>query len=196
MTVAPKISDHGAHIPESPATVESSLAMNCSTKRCPTLNVNFEYIPTAEIQDEGTSNGDEVSHSTRTLTVPKAASEYAVPMEIQEERTIIGKYDNISNGTATAKPRNITENTSTSGTQIKSDGSYVLTEAALTAHNEHLSNNLSFEESQTLTRADELLRAAHETGFDLPRECFEAEKWNLSEWAKNERHLRERRYRA
>lgn len=167
-----------------------------STESSTTLNFNSEYFPTVESRNEGTVNGDEGTHGTGSLIILKAASEHAVAMESQDEGTIIGKYDNVGIGTATAEPGNNTEKPSTSGTQINLCGSYVLTEAALTAHNEYLSNNLSFKESRALTRADELLRAARDIGIDLPRECFEAEKWSLSEWAENQRRLRERRGRG
>jgi hypothetical protein len=54
------------------------------------------------------------------------------------------------------------------------------TEAALMAHDRYLNINISMDEIRGLTRPCELLQAASEMGFELPRVCFEAENRSLS----------------
>ncbi|KAF2180944.1 hypothetical protein K469DRAFT_692477 [Zopfia rhizophila CBS 207.26] len=56
-----------------------------------------------------------------------------------------------------------------------------LTEAALDAHNASIANN-TFEEEAVKAWVDKVQRAGRDLGLNLPRGCFEPEKYKLEEW--------------
>ena len=137
-------------------------------------------------QNESTVVGEHEMYSTCGSIDLNASPEYSAAFDSWNEGTVVAHNFN--------RPIPDTKTTPTS-TSVKEDNNEVdclssLTEATLAAHDQYLSNYLLFYEVHASGRVDDILQAARGMGFDLPRACFELDKWDMPEWIEAQIRLR------
>ena len=133
----------------------------------------------------GTNDSTIVIDDSTTL---HAQPEDVTVTESQDEGTLLGQRTNMSStNTTLVSAHDIGNNTNRF--DASSLGSSHLTEAVRAAHDAHLVHNQSLDELQKSDRADDILRAARELGFDLSRECCESGVWEMNQWVEVQNYL-------
>jgi len=142
-------------------------------------------VHAVERHDPSATEEHNVLCSEGSITL-NGGSQYQTAAESQDEGTARG--ENLAATTTDLAPGSST--TSDAQRYASPQGAFNLTAAAFMAHNCHLNVNMSLDETRGLSRPDEILQAAREMGFELPRECFEAESRSLSDWVEAQRRIR------
>ena len=156
------------------------------------FKVESNYQLTVQSQDQGTIVREHPNYDNKGPSSLKVGFKYYTEVETLGEDTVVAKDHNTS-----ISAIDIQEGpkiNSTVGNNASLHGAYGLTEAALAAHVQHLDSHLSLDEVHVSSRSDDILRAALEMGFNLPRECFQLDEWDLPKWIEAQTRLRAKEY--
>jgi hypothetical protein len=150
------------------------------------FKVKSDYHSAVQSQDQGTVIGEHNKYNDNGSGSLKVDLKYCTGVESNDKGTILVRDHNASI-LATDLEEGLNINSIVRNVAgLYSD--YSLTNAALAAHGQHLDNQL--DEAHASSRIDDILRAAREMGFVLPRECFQLDKWDLPEWIEAQVRLR------